>query len=1170
MSDISHRGDFDLAAELFLDQLRAGKRPSISEYIRRFPDLSDEILDLFPALVAMEKLKQDQSGSTVPHSPRESAPAGAGVPERLGDYRITRVIGAGGMGVVYEARRESLQAPVALKVLHHGGRGDRNYRRRFQNEARSAARLHHSNIVPVFDFGEHDGVLYYVMQYIPGQALDAVLDHVRRVRGGLPATPGEVATTLIAESGEASEPAPARPDSTHPGSLASADQPTYHREVARIGAEVAWAIAYAHDRGVLHRDLKPSNLLVDDRGNPWITDFGLAKYEGGDDLTATGDIVGTVRYMAPERFEGRSDAQCDIYALGMTLYEMLALRPAYEGRSRHELIRRILESAPTPLRKVDPRISRDLETVVHKAIARSPSDRYATATELAEELRRVAENRPIRSRRIPPHEQLWRWCRRNPLIAGLATSAAAMTLLIAILSTVAFFWIKRANNEIRENLRRAEIAEHQRSERLWDARLAQARAVRFGRRSGQRFDALAAIAEAARIGRELGHPPERFNLLRNEAIAALALPDIQITTEFGRWTDDVASVDLDENFQLYATSDVRGGGIVRRVADDVEIIRLPDSPDQRRLAFGPGRWLADHHSPGTRHLTIWDIGGPTPIARIDVRRPVLSWDFRPDGRLVTLLHQDGSLATHDLRSGKLRVQLPPRTIPTEPILRKHPTAPFVAITSYFSKGFEIRQVETGETLSGEIPWPDGRTYPGDWSADGRQLAIPVPSAVKAAIYEFAERPPTLKLLRTVDLLDSTSTIAFNKEGDRLFGRGWGAVTFMQDANTGRNLFATKAFNFPLVSWDARVLRTDRGRTRLFPGMVNDKGRRFAYWSVAEGRECRLIVHSAPRQIRRWSSLSPDDRLGLGVSTGQVALVDLATGREVGSLPLKDPMPGLYAGFDQSGHLYTQSKEGCYRWPISSSPDAPDVVEIGPPLRLPLDPDYNIAATSRDGRIVAQSAWRPGAVGPESGALLMNLDRHKTPRQLARGVSLGNTTVSPDRRWVAFEGQPGSILVYEVETEEKVWEATSQIGRCLFTPDGKWLATGTDNGRLYAAGTWKPGPQLGPGYLACFSSDGELAVLSGGAGPFRLVEVATGRELARFEDPDQDVEQVSMSADKATLLTTHKKGLLVWDLRRIRAELARMGLDWDAPALAPAPPVVPVRSVRFLGAESIGR
>ena len=414
------------------------------------PSLADKILDLFPALVEMEGLKPGTDGPTGSFAARVGPAPDADLPERLGDYRILREIGSGGMGVVYEAERESLRAHVALKVLHARCRDAVSYRARFRNEARSAARLHHTNIVQVFDFGEHEGILYYAMQYIAGQGLDRVLGDVRRLRAGHPAavigaddsppltlaealhtgryqegsgtpddvTPGvtrsktsqrdpclSMRTNDVEAAPDEAPSASIEEDRSSPSqisSLAGTDQIRYHREVARIGAEVAEALGYAHGRGVLHRDIKPSNLLLDARGTAWVTDFGLAKFDGSENLTETGDFVGTLRYMAPERFEGRSDARCDIYALGVTLYEMLALRPAFDDTNRARLVRRILDDTPTPLRKIDPRISLDLSTVVHKAMAREPSDRFASAAELAAELRRVVSNQPDQVAAHPP------------------------------------------------------------------------------------------------------------------------------------------------------------------------------------------------------------------------------------------------------------------------------------------------------------------------------------------------------------------------------------------------------------------------------------------------------------------------------------------------------------------------------------------------------------------------------------------------------------------------------------------------------------------------------------------------------------------------------------------------------------------------------------------------
>ena len=216
------------------------------------------------------------------------------------------------------------------------------------------------------------------------------------------------------------------------------DQPEaqYLRSVARIGVQVAEALEYAHQQGILHRDIKPSNLLLDAQGEVWVTDFGLAKAQDSDELTRTGDIVGTLRYMAPERFDGWSDPRSDVYALGATLYELLTLRPAFDESDRVKLIEHVLHESPTPLRQLDRRIPRDLETIVLKALAKEPGERYATAGQLAEDLRRFVAGKPILARRSSAIERLWRWSKRNPLVAGAAGAVAAALVAVAMISVI--------------------------------------------------------------------------------------------------------------------------------------------------------------------------------------------------------------------------------------------------------------------------------------------------------------------------------------------------------------------------------------------------------------------------------------------------------------------------------------------------------------------------------------------------------------------------------------------------------------------------------------------------------------------------------------------------------------------------------------------------------------
>src|SRR5437868_1786791 len=218
----------------------------------------------------------------------------------------------------------------------------------------------------------------------------------------------------------------------------------FFRQVARIGVQAAEALSYAHGQGIVHRDIKPSNLLLDTQGTVWVTDFGLAKAEGMEELTQTGDILGTLRYMAPERFSGRSDPRCDIYSLGLTLYELLTLQRAFEESDRRLLIKQVSQQEPLRPRKLDRRIPRDLETIILKAIAKEPERRYRSAAELAVDLRRFLADKPIEARRTTLGEHAWRWCRRNPAIAAL--SALALTCLLAGLAAVLWQW-RRAEGQ---------------------------------------------------------------------------------------------------------------------------------------------------------------------------------------------------------------------------------------------------------------------------------------------------------------------------------------------------------------------------------------------------------------------------------------------------------------------------------------------------------------------------------------------------------------------------------------------------------------------------------------------------------------------------------------------------------------------------------------------------
>jgi serine/threonine protein kinase len=373
-ADASATGSYhpsESAAELarVLDQyvadLQAGRAPDAEALAAAHPRLAAELRQCLPGLAFIH---------------RAGGP-GAEPSARLGDFRILREVGRGGMGVVYEAEQLSLRRRVALKVLRLAGPADEEAQGRFRREAETVAGLHHTNIVPVFAVGREQGVHYYAMQFIDGRSLADVLRQ----------SPG----------------------------------PLDPREVARWGLQAAEALEHAHQRGVVHRDVKPGNLLLDADGRLWLTDFGLARRADEAVLTLSGALLGTPRYMSPEQAAATKqpvDHRTDVYSLGATLYELATGRPVCDGDTPQQVLQQILTAEPVPPRRVRRDLPRDLETVLLSCLAKEPARRYATARALAEDLRAFLDDRAVKARRPSLAERAGRWLRSLrlsvPQVAG--------------------------------------------------------------------------------------------------------------------------------------------------------------------------------------------------------------------------------------------------------------------------------------------------------------------------------------------------------------------------------------------------------------------------------------------------------------------------------------------------------------------------------------------------------------------------------------------------------------------------------------------------------------------------------------------------------------------------------------------------------------------------------
>ncbi len=410
----------DLFSE-YLDQLNEGKLLDPDQIRADHPDVGEELLEGLRAFIGFGSEDERSNGDL----------------GTLGDYTLRRQIGRGGMGVVYAAWENSLDRLVALKVLPSAVASDTRTVSRFVREAQVAGKLHHPNVVSVYGMGLKEQTPFYAMEFVEGETLAHILTRLRAAEG----TEEEKKRTLLSISrlfGKEEEPAGQEEVETPPrkSSLETAEfDLEYYARVAKAFAGVSEGLQHAHAKGVIHRDIKPSNLILDREGRLRILDFGLARLEGQESLTATGDFLGTVLYMSPEQAMARRiplDHRTDVYSLGATLYEMLTWQPPFTGKNAQDTLSQIMLRDPESLRKRNPRIPRDLETIVLKCLRKDAADRYGTAEALAQDLRRFARGDPIEARPLSAWEKaltnLWR--RRRA--AGTVVAVLLVVLSLAL------------------------------------------------------------------------------------------------------------------------------------------------------------------------------------------------------------------------------------------------------------------------------------------------------------------------------------------------------------------------------------------------------------------------------------------------------------------------------------------------------------------------------------------------------------------------------------------------------------------------------------------------------------------------------------------------------------------------------------------------------------------
>jgi serine/threonine protein kinase len=779
----SEREPLGELADEFLDRCRRGERPSLTSFVRRHPELAEEIRELFPALEMME----DARPATRPAAP--PPPLAVGLPfPRLGDYRLVREAGRGGMGVVYEAVQESLGRRVALKVLPLGATAHPTQVERFRREAKAAARLHHTNIVPVFGVGEEGGAHFYVMQYIEGRPLDEVLDEVRRLRdeaapraGAAPAPEpsppdAEASSADVARSfwngrfrtadrrrrPEASDPdqttgprnAAVLPRTTPdlsatapPGAsdLLTDVHRSYAEGVARIGVQAADALEYAAGQGVLHRDVRPSNLLLDMGGAVWLTDFGLAKASGTPDLTGTGDLLGTFRYLAPERFRGRADARSDVYALGLTLFELIALRPAFDEPDQAGLMRRITSDGVPRLDGPSAHVPRDLATIVHKATAKEAADRYQTAGALADDLRRFLDDRSITARRVGWPEQAWRWGRRKPALAASLAGTFAAVVAGAVASLLFAFGEKAARERAdrRERDARDSATETRRQvEKLYVA------------------DGLKAEEDGDLFG----------------AFLWFVKP---LQGEHGAVVDE-------------AMHRLRLGCYLRYAPRPTLLQVLAHDGDVTGAAFSPdGRLVVTASDDQTAR--VWDAAtGKEVCPPLRHKGYVNRAAFSPDGRLVVTAGQDKSADLWDAATGENVASLPHLGAVEDAAFSQDGRA---VITAGVDDTARVWEAATGRPLSPPLRHR-GRVWRAAFSPDGRLVATASADG-SARVWEAATGQPVTPPLRHGP--GQVLSAAFSPDGRRLLSSGRDGTARLWDLSPDRRPAADLALLAQLLN-----------------------------------------------------------------------------------------------------------------------------------------------------------------------------------------------------------------------------------------------------------------------------------------------------------------------------------------------------------------------------------
>ena len=1063
----------ELAAVLdqYLSQMEEGQAPDLEELVRAHPRIAARLRDCLTSLRTIQLGADGLKPDRTPEKPASQL--------QLSDYRIIREIGRGGMAVVYEAQQLSLNRRVALKILPFAATLDRRQMQRFQNEAMITAQLDHPNIVSVYAVGSERGTHFYAMQYIDGYSLEAVTEDYRRRRQ---TAETESMATRPGMADKTSVPAPQQPGDqrldtssfeahldTKPMLRSATDRagvsPAYFRTVARIGVQAAEALHYAHQWGVIHRDIKPSNLLIDANGDVCIADFGLARIQTGAELTMTGDVLGTLRYMSPEQALGKReqvDHRTDIYSLGATIYELLTLQPLIDGDNRQQILQRISSDVRQSPRKSNKAIPIDLETIVLKSLAPERDERYASAKELAEDLQRFVEDKPILAKRPTLVDRANKWAKRHKP----AVAAALFGFLIVLAGLVAFMW---------RETRWAELALHQ----ALGKQLAETQARREVEK-GLYYQKIARADlewwnnDVGRAERLLDSCPEEFRdwewrylkRLCQLELFALQGPAVVRHIAFSPNGRDVVA----GSFGAARVWDLASGNTVLTVNHPDGVADVAFSPDGTRLATSGGNWRKP--TPGT--VNLWDVSTGDLVMSLGGvhghRSMIGNMSFNPDGRQLATAGWDGVVKLWDLSTGKLITDL-----------RGH----------------------------------DGSVKSVAFSPDGTRLATGGYDET-AKVWDATTHSVLLSLPHTNDV----GCLTFSPDGQHLVCGTWDGNVTVWDLNDGRKrytlnpdagtvwnvAFSADGKSFAAATRDAAVrvwnvntgarLLTLRGHSGRVSGLsfspsgnclvTAGRDATIKVWDITRelhqrrhrgyGYRCRVVF--SPSGKRLAVARSQDDKrrsVGLeimDVDSGQVTRVMCQRGGGVRTV-----------AFNTSGeYIATDWGKNVKLWRVTDGRELDSFVgHTGEVTSVAFCPSGNYLASGAEDHTVR----------------IWSLDT-------SRDVVLleGHTDIVSS---VAYDREGKLLSSASRDRTVIVWDA--QKGRRLFTLKG----------------------HDGPVHSVAFSPTEPLLASAGDDRTIRLWNTATGHEVRRLTGETGVVSQISFSADGRRLVSAgHHGNVRIWD------------------------------------------